>query len=261
MKTTPRIMEAARELALSHAYDKITFADIAKKAQVHWTTVRRAFGSKEKMRQQLLEFQSEIKGPVSSDTKTKILESAERVFAKYGYDGATLDQVSLDAGMTKGAVYWHFTSKSDLFLALTEKRLKELLAELTVETSTILKSSSPQETLREVLKAQFASCEQENNDKPLLLFEFISKRREPEIREKLDTTFSALLAGTSQVLKNYQEKGLVSNQVDSESLSVTFHALMNGIVLMWLLSPKSVPLSALADDVSKVIWEGFRPKN
>lgn len=260
MKSAQRIMEAARELAIARPYDKISFKDIAEKAQVHWTTVRRYFGDKEKMRQYLLEIQAQTNKPGFADTKTKILLSAERVFAKHGYEGSTLDQVAEEAGLTKGAVYWHFTSKNDLFLALTDRRLKELLTEVGREAGSIFQSKRPQEALRDLLQAQFEACERDSHDKSLLLFEFIAKHREPEMKKKLESSFSLLLKGTSQILEQYQQEEHIAKDIDADSLSTTLHALVNGIVLMWILSPESVQLSTIANDVSKVIWNGIRPQ-
>jgi AcrR family transcriptional regulator len=55
---------------------------------------------------------------VKENTHRALLEAAERIFLKSGYRGATLDAIAAEAGFTKGAVYWHFRSKEDLFLEL-----------------------------------------------------------------------------------------------------------------------------------------------
>ena len=57
-------------------------------------------------------------------THRRLLEAAERVFLKMGYQGATLDSIAADAGYTKGAVYWHFDSKEALFLELLATGMK-----------------------------------------------------------------------------------------------------------------------------------------
>lgn len=51
-------------------------------------------------------------------TRSALLSAAKSVFAREGYGGASLDQIAAEAGYTKGAVYTHFDSKEDLFLAL-----------------------------------------------------------------------------------------------------------------------------------------------
>jgi AcrR family transcriptional regulator len=55
-------------------------------------------------------------------TRNLLLDAAERVFARRGYRGASLDDIAAEAGFSKGAVYSNFTGKEDLFLALLDRR-------------------------------------------------------------------------------------------------------------------------------------------
>jgi AcrR family transcriptional regulator len=50
-------------------------------------------------------------------TRDLLLDAAEEVFAKRGFAGASLDEIAETAGYTRGAIYKHFESKADLFLA------------------------------------------------------------------------------------------------------------------------------------------------
>ncbi|RAL24080.1 TetR/AcrR family transcriptional regulator [Thermoflavimicrobium daqui] len=193
------------------------------------------------------------------DTKTKILDAARRVFARYGYEGATLDQVANDAGLTKGAVYWHFASKSDLFLTLCDRSLTQLREGLPKQIQYIFTSENPVEAVRKLLEAQFLSCEQGNDEQPMLFFEFISSSRDPSVRKKLCESFSKLFAETSEILREMQRKNLLTSNVDVDNLSVTLHALVNGIVLMWLVAPDQVSFQSISAEVSKVLWSGIQP--
>ena len=56
-------------------------------------------------------------------TRADLLDAAERVFSAKGFEGASVDDVATEAGYTKGAVYAHFGSKRDLFLAVARARL------------------------------------------------------------------------------------------------------------------------------------------
>jgi AcrR family transcriptional regulator len=62
-----------------------------------------------------------LKARQSADTREAILASALRLFAKHGVLGASIDQIAQAAGITKGAVYWHFDSKDALFEAILER--------------------------------------------------------------------------------------------------------------------------------------------
>lgn len=54
-------------------------------------------------------------------TRTVLLDAAEEVFAEKGFTSATLDDIARTAGYTKGAIYKHFDTKEDLFLAVSDR--------------------------------------------------------------------------------------------------------------------------------------------
>jgi AcrR family transcriptional regulator len=66
----------------------------------------------------------------NQETHARLLKAAEEIFVRDGYDGAQLSVIAAAAGRTKGAVYDHFKSKEDLFLALFEARTREYIDDL-----------------------------------------------------------------------------------------------------------------------------------
>jgi AcrR family transcriptional regulator len=62
-------------------------------------------------------------------TRAQLLEAAARVYARRGFESATLDEVAEEAGFTKGAVYDHFGSKEKLLFALLDEHLSGQIAE------------------------------------------------------------------------------------------------------------------------------------
>ena len=54
-------------------------------------------------------------------TRSVLLDAAEEVFAEKGFTPATLDDIARTAGYTKGAIYKHFATKEDLFLAVSDR--------------------------------------------------------------------------------------------------------------------------------------------
>src|SRR6195952_2458714 len=63
-------------------------------------------------------------------TRSCLLESAGRVFARRGLANASVDEVAADAGFTKGAVYANFGSKEELFFAMLQERGEQRLVEM-----------------------------------------------------------------------------------------------------------------------------------
>src|SRR5271169_7211638 len=65
--------------------------------------------------------------PTRAQTRKRLLKAAGAVFAERGYDRASLDDVAVGAGLTKGAVYSSFDSKEELFYAMMRERIRERL--------------------------------------------------------------------------------------------------------------------------------------
>ena len=63
-------------------------------------------------------------------TRQAVLDSARRLFSSQGFSGTSIDQIAQAARVTKGAVYHHFKSKTDVFRAVYELLSKELEAQL-----------------------------------------------------------------------------------------------------------------------------------
>ena len=58
-------------------------------------------------------------------TRAQIIDAARRVFHTEGVNRSTLDKVARAAGLTRGAVYWHFANKAELFLAVKQTYMSE----------------------------------------------------------------------------------------------------------------------------------------
>ena len=63
----------------------------------------------------------------AEERKQMILAAAMKVFSETGYIGSSVDDVAKEAGISKGAIYWHFKNKDDLFKSLLEYWTKEQL--------------------------------------------------------------------------------------------------------------------------------------
>jgi AcrR family transcriptional regulator len=63
------------------------------------------------------------------EKRERILEAAAKAFAAYGYDGASLNQILDDAGISKGAAYYYFDDKADMFATTILHYSQELMAE------------------------------------------------------------------------------------------------------------------------------------
>ncbi|WP_418003527.1 TetR/AcrR family transcriptional regulator [Mycobacterium sp. PDNC021] len=60
-------------------------------------------------------------------TRRRLIDAALDVFSRNGFHAASLDEIAASAGVSKGAVYYNFTSKEDLFLTLLEDQFERIL--------------------------------------------------------------------------------------------------------------------------------------
>src|SRR5690606_34766205 len=81
-------------------------------------------------------------------TRKSLLQAALQVFSRKGYAATTLEDIASEAGVTRGAIYWHFGSKAELYnrlVAEMSRRLEQALADVTAD------GGSPLELLRRQL--------------------------------------------------------------------------------------------------------------
>ena len=102
--------------------------------------------------------------------RERLLDAAAEVFAERGYRAATVEDLAAAAGLTKGAVYWNFESKEDVFFALIEERVDRRARELMGVTE-----HAPRETATAPLVSQgVTSFADEQQALVLLLQEYWS---------------------------------------------------------------------------------------
>ena len=61
-------------------------------------------------------------------TRETVLDAALAVFSRQGYAATTLDHIAQEAGVTRGAIYWHFGGKAELYNTLLEERFARAFA-------------------------------------------------------------------------------------------------------------------------------------
>lgn len=256
MKVEDTLLESAIKLLQHKPYNEITFADIADESGKHWTTVKRYFGSKENMRSLLYQKQLE-KEDVILDTRTKILDSGSQLFAKDGYEGTSLDQIAAEAGLSKGAVYWHFSNKSELYLAICDRSLKRLMTNIDEKFTAVFTSEDKFEAIKELIISELKTCEKYRGELPRLFLQFVSTTKEEAIQKKLSESFTALFSQTTNVLRRFQQAKIISQKLDCEQLAVSLHATINGLVLMWLVNPAGVSFERISSTVAEMLLHGI----
>ncbi len=68
-------------------------------------------------------------------TKRKIFETSMKLFAEKGYDATSIEEITATVGVAKGTLYYHFSSKEEIFNFLIEEGMKLLQNSIDIKTS------------------------------------------------------------------------------------------------------------------------------
>jgi TetR/AcrR family acrAB operon transcriptional repressor len=272
MKVRDRIIEAAGALAAGKPAREISLAELARASGVSWPTVRRHVGGRDGL-PRFLESIGAVrpdaagrKGAASetADTRSRILHAAFRTFAERGYSGATLDDVAADAGLTKGAVYWHFASKDDLCMALIEERFRREAVRIPVDVQEVLRRGRGGGGGEETLVAFVAHEVEQAREAELwrrLGFEFISRSRSPALRRRYGELARKIHADTIPVAQGLIDSGVVSRDLDPKALAFTWRCILLGLGLWMTQDPDGVDFDAMAPRLAQVMWRGMAPED
>lgn len=170
----------------------------------------------------------------TQQTRELLLRSAEEIFVRDGYERAELGEIAALAGRTKGAIYAHFKSKEDIFLALIEERTMRYRAQM---AEMLAQSTSVEENLA-TLRKFYLNFEDEAWS--LLVLEFkLYALRHPESKERLQKLFDAVISA-SQEKRYVQILGSAGKGKDAIHRSVavkTLSSVISAIVIETKLSP------------------------
>jgi TetR/AcrR family transcriptional regulator len=113
-----RLIHATKILTKERPFDEITIEEIIKSAELSRPAFYYHFtGGREELRAELVN-RGLLNDAPTQNTQLAILEAAVRIFARSGVSAATLEDIAAEAGVTRGALCWHFHSKDDLLSAI-----------------------------------------------------------------------------------------------------------------------------------------------
>lgn len=173
--------------------------------------------------------------------------------AERGYRDATLDEVAKRAGYSKGAVYWHFASKDDLFFTLLDERLDQPWR----EAINAFESASADQDMAPEASRRFGEMLAGERDLLLLEQEYWSlavrdrkvraryAKRQREFRRAFGKATAARL----------EHLGAPPLDLDPEDLATALISLGQGLARTKLLEPGAVPADLLGE-VFAMVYAG-----
>jgi AcrR family transcriptional regulator len=172
-----------------------------------------------------------------AQTRSRLLESATRVFAAKGLEQASVEEVAATAGYTKGAFYANFESKQELFFAMLEERFRRRIAE--VERVWSDGDSPPQQARHSA--ADFARAIRADPEAPRLFLEFSAYAlRDERFRGELLARFTTLRERLEAIYSRRVEQYRIELDIPMHRIVRMVIAICDGWELWQLLEPDAV---------------------
>jgi TetR/AcrR family acrAB operon transcriptional repressor len=193
-------------------------------------------------------------------TRDNVLKAGLVVFGRKGFSAATLEDVAREAKVTRGAIYWHFGSKAELFTAL-EARYSARSVEIVRQA--VAAGGNAETVLRRVLADLLAAVENDAELRSVMELSLFktehtyelaaAERQAREISRALQNEIAAVV-----------QAGIASKELrrdlDPQAAARGCLALVYGILLLWLQDPQAFSLADSAEPLAKIFLQGVKEK-
>ena len=181
-------------------------------------------------------------------THHQLLDAAERVFAEKGVSRTSLQDIAQAAGVTRGAIYWHFTNKADLFNAMMARIILPMEQALQQ-----IGHDAAQDPLLELQRSLLDTMRKiATDDRTRLVFEVATLKVEyvDELLVIKDRHVQAHADGKREIQRSLQEaadrRGM-RLQMPVSAAAQGLQALVVGLIHTWLLAPQVFELVPVAE--------------
>ncbi|MGP4845382.1 TetR family transcriptional regulator [Marinobacter sp. 1Y8] len=176
----------------------------------------------------------------ANKTREQLIDAAETVFHAKGVSSTSLNDIANEAGVTRGAIYWHFKNKHDIFEAMISRQEMplDMLRSMVEDPETpdplgrlksfllfVTQEIARDERRRRVCEIIFQKCELIEANEPLG-----SRHRQ---------NFIDGAARLSEVMQNAIRRGQLPADLEIDRAIVHLHVQLTGLIYMWLLLPDS----------------------
>ncbi|MEC8665627.1 MAG: TetR family transcriptional regulator [Pseudomonadota bacterium] len=194
----------------------------------------------------------------SEQTREDILNASVRIFSEKGVSQATLDEIAKAANVTRGAIYWHFENKFQIFEALHD-RLHQPFVSMILQD---LEKDHPEplQQLRDLWISLLLELDEDEQKKQALTLFVIKSDYSGELAKYKDMHCSSKNE-SMKLFQRYFEKaktmGKLPENADPEILTQTVHCFMKGILFEYLNDQEGFDLKNRAPALINLFFKCF----
>lgn len=193
--------------------------------------------------------QAELRGTA----RERLLDAAAAEVGEHGYAGTSLQAIAKRAGLSRGAVYWNFKSKADLFLALLDERIDKPVRQLMKLTET---APADQPTAAAISQG-LARLIDEQAPLIMLLFEhWAAAVRDPQLRRAFNRRQQRLRTALAKALEARHATTGVPLRYPADRLATAVLALAHGVAMSKLIDPGHTP-DELQGEILDLLYDGL----
>jgi TetR/AcrR family acrAB operon transcriptional repressor len=190
-------------------------------------------------------------------TRESLVDAALKVFSAKGYATTTLDDIARTAGVTRGAVYWHFGGKAELFNALVSERYGRANAVL---GEIIASGGAPLATLRKLIVRSLEYLEEDDDYRAVVELTLFKTELSDELgagmQEKRRAT-QAYLDVLAGLVRAGIKAGELHPNLDPQVAALGIGGYIAGLTTIWLQDPHAFSLKARAEALADALLQGF----
>jgi len=168
--------------------------------------------------------------PAGGDKRERILDSAERVFARHGFYTARVAEIAREAGVADGTIYLYFKSKDDLLISLFESRMERLNTQLQEKVGAV--DSAP-EKICVFLNSYAALAKQHPHVAEVLTIEL--RQSSKFMKEYANPRFGDFLRMLARIVEDGQKAGELDDGIPALVAARALFGAIDELVLAWVL--------------------------
>ena len=184
------------------------------------------------------------KAQQAAATREELLAQSLALFAKRGVSNTSLDDVATAAGVTKGAIYWHFRNKDELFQAILD-RIRSRWHDRVL--APVTKASNPRVRLERLFDG-YAQLFDETPEICLSLQQTLLDTHNKSCFERVAAVFEQTTAFVARILDDGKRDGCFHQSLDSRTTASAIIGSLSGASQQCLAS-KRLKLRAVIDEV------------
>ncbi len=192
-------------------------------------------------------------------TRDGILDAAALLFQKQGVSRTTLQHIAAAAGVTRGAIYWHFKDKADLFNAMMDRATMPL--ESALECTDNAGMADPVGDVRTWVLTAFRLTVTD----PIArrAFEIATHKVEyveelTGVRDRYIANYNQWLARSEKRLKLAIKRGTLRSGISARVAALGLWAMADGLIRLWLLDPAAFDLQRVGRQVLDAHLDALR---